>query len=52
MGHAAVNALVEGRNCEMVGVQGHEVVYVPLEHAIKHHAGISPYLLELVDALS
>jgi 6-phosphofructokinase 1 len=52
MGHAAVNALVEGRNCEMVGVQGHEVVYVPLEQAIKHHAGISPYLLELVDALS
>ena len=52
MGHAAVNALMAGRNREMVGVQGHEVVYVSFEQAIKHHARISPYLLELVDALS
>ena len=52
LGHAAVLALQSGRNLEMVGVQGSEVVYVPLEQAIKHHATISPYLLELVDALS
>jgi len=52
MGHAAVLALQSGRNREMVGVQGNQIAYVPLEQAIKHHASISPYLLELVDALS
>jgi 6-phosphofructokinase 1 len=52
MGHAAVLALREGRTREMVGVQGNQIAYVPLEQAIKHHATISPYLLELVDALS
>ncbi len=52
MGHAAVLALQAGRNREMVGVQGNQIAYVPLEQAIKHHASISPYLLELVDALS
>jgi 6-phosphofructokinase 1 len=52
MGHAAVLALMEGRSREMVGVQGNQIAYVSLEQAIKHHATISPYLLELVDALS
>ena len=52
MGHAAVLALQSGRNREMVGVQGNQIAYVPLEQAIKHHASISPYLLELEDALS
>ena len=52
MGHAAVLALQAGRNREMVGVQGNQIAYVPLDQAIKHHASISPYLLELVDALS
>jgi 6-phosphofructokinase 1 len=52
MGHAAVLALHSGRSREMVGVQGNQIAYVPLEQAIKHHASISPYLLELVDALS
>jgi len=52
IGHGALLAIKEGRNREMIGISGGELVHVPLDHAIKHNATISPYLLELVEALS
>jgi 6-phosphofructokinase 1 len=52
MGHGAVLALKQGRNREMIGIKAGELVHVPVEKAIKHNATISPYLLDLVKALS
>ena len=52
MGHAAVESLVAGRCCEMVGVVNHTVTYTPFDKATKHHLEVSPYLLELVEVLS
>ncbi len=52
IGHGAVLALRAGRNREMIGISGGKLVHVPLDHATKHNATISPYLLELVEALS
>jgi 6-phosphofructokinase 1 len=52
MGHAAVEALLAGRCCEMVGVVNHTITYTPFEKATKHHLEVSPYLLELVEVLS
>lgn len=52
MGHAAVESLLAGRCCEMVGVVNHTVTYTPFDKATKHHLEVSPYLLELVEVLS
>jgi 6-phosphofructokinase 1 len=52
MGHAAVQGLIKGRNCEMAGVINHEVVFTSFDKATKHHSEISPYLLDLVEILS
>lgn len=52
IGHGALLAIKEGRNREMIGISGGELVHVPLDNAVKHNAIISPYLLELVEALS
>ena len=52
MGHAAVEALLAGRCCEMVGVVNHTITYTPFDKATKHHLEVSPYLLELVEVLS
>ena len=52
MGNSAVNALLAGRTDEMVGIMNHEVRFTPFQKATKHHNGISPYLLELIDVLS
>jgi 6-phosphofructokinase 1 len=52
MGHAAVDALLEGRTNEMVGVVNNEIAYTPFEKATKHHLELSPYLTELIQTLS
>ncbi|CAI8334726.1 MAG: ATP-dependent 6-phosphofructokinase 1 [Owenweeksia sp. TMED14] len=52
IGHGALLALNKGRNREMIGISGGELIYTPLEKAVKHNSTISPYLLELVEALS
>jgi len=51
IGLEAVNALIEGRNGEMVGIVNGEIVYTPLDQAIKHHQNINPKLLDLVNIL-
>jgi 6-phosphofructokinase 1 len=52
MGHGALLALKQGRNREMIGIKAGKLVHIPIEKAIKHNVAISPYLLDLVKALS
>lgn len=52
MGHGALLALKQGRNREMIGIKAGKLVHIPIEKAIKHNVTISPYLLDLVKALS
>ncbi len=51
MGHGAIQALKQGLSSVMVGVKAGQVVYIPFEQATKHHSEISPYLLDLIEAL-
>ncbi len=51
MGLEAVNALIEGRKGEMVGIVDGEIVFTPFDQAIKHHQDINPKLLDLVNIL-
>jgi len=52
LGNAAVNALIEGRYNEMVGIVNRKVVFTPFEKAIKHNQDINQELLKLADVLS
>jgi 6-phosphofructokinase 1 len=52
LGFAAVEALLNGRRNEMVGVMHRELAYTPFEKAAKHHLEISPYLMMLQEVLS
>ncbi len=52
MGMEAVNALIDGKSNVMVGQVHNEIVLTPFERAIKHHRGINPVLLEMVEMLS
>lgn len=52
MGNAAVKELVAGRTSEMVGIIHNDIVFTPFEKATKHHQGINPHMLELVEVLS
>ncbi len=52
VGVAAVEALMAGRKCEMIGVVNGQISYTPLDHAIKHNPEINPSMLKIVDILS
>lgn len=52
LGAGAVDALVEGRSGEMVGVINREVFFTPFEKAIKHHKELNKQLLSLAEILS
>jgi 6-phosphofructokinase 1 len=52
LGVAAVEALLEGKNRFMVGVNHKDVSYIPLEKAAKHHEDLDPYLLRIAKILS
>ncbi|MEZ5146250.1 MAG: 6-phosphofructokinase [Bacteroidales bacterium] len=52
LGYGAVNALLEGRKGEMVGVKNNNLNYTPLEKAIKHHKNIRTDLLKMARILS
>jgi 6-phosphofructokinase 1 len=52
VGAAAVEALRDGHRNEMIGLINGEVAYTPFEHAIKHHQGIDPNMIKLVEMLS
>lgn len=52
LGFAAVNALLEGRKNEMVGVINNKIAFTSFEKAIKHHGKINSELLQLAEILS
>lgn len=51
MGVAAVEALLNGENRVMIGLQHKDMVSVPLEQATKHHEQIEPSLYKLSEIL-
>lgn len=52
VGVAAVEALMNGRRGEMVGLIHNDIVYTPFEHATKHIADINPDFLKIVEILA
>ncbi|MBS1531732.1 MAG: 6-phosphofructokinase [Bacteroidetes bacterium] len=51
-GVAAVEALMEGRKGEMVGIIRDEIVFTPFENACKHNTEIDPNMIRIVEMLS
>lgn len=52
MGYEAVEALINGRSGEMVGIMNDKVVYTPFLQATKHHMDINHHLLKMAEILS
>jgi len=52
IGFDAVKALLSGHRNEMIGIINKQIVYTPLEKAIKHHNTLNKDLVELMDVLS
>lgn len=52
LGVAAVEALVNGKTDVMVGRQGHEIVYTPLEETWSRQKPIWSYMIELSEVLA
>ncbi len=52
LGFYAVEGLFLGKTNYMVGIQNNEVVYVPLEKAIKNNSEIDPDMLRMARILS
>jgi 6-phosphofructokinase 1 len=52
LGVAAVEALLEGRRREMIGVIHWDIHYTPFKNAIKHINEANPNMLKIVDILS
>lgn len=52
LGVAAVNALLEGKRNQMIGVVSDELLFTPFDKATKHHTEIKPYLKEMMEVLS
>jgi 6-phosphofructokinase 1 len=52
LGVAAVEALMEGRSNEMVGLVNNKIEFTPFSEAVKHNTELKPELLKLVEILS
>ncbi len=52
LGVAAVEALLEGRKGEMIGICNGKIHYTPFKNAIKHISEVNPSLLKIVEILS
>ncbi len=52
LGVAAVEGLIEGRRAEMAGLIHGQIVFTPLDHAIKHNVKLNESLLKIVEILS
>ena len=52
LGVAAVEALIEGRTCEMIGIVNQKIHFTPFSSAIKHNKDLNSELLKIVDILS
>lgn len=51
LGVASVEALVNGRKSEMIGVVNNELAYTTFDKAIKHNKGLNSELLKLAESL-
>lgn len=52
LGLASVEALLEGKKNQMLGVMHLSIVYTPFSKATKHNFEISPFLMKLASVLS
>ena len=52
LGKGAVEALMNGRSNEMVGIVNRKLAFTSFEKAIKHHREVSPELVKLAKVLS
>jgi len=52
LGHAAVNALMEGTSMAMVGIINDRIAFTPFEKVVKQHTKISNDMLEMIRVLS
>jgi len=52
LGNAAVEALLDGQQSVMVGLQNDEIVLVPFRKAVKHHKGLNQHLVDIIDILN
>jgi 6-phosphofructokinase 1 len=52
LGHAAVEALLDGQQSVMVGLQNDEIVLVPFRKAVKQHKGLNQQLVDIIDVLN
>jgi 6-phosphofructokinase 1 len=52
LGYGAVTGLMEGQNCVMAGMRSNELVFTPIEEAIKKHNEINQDLLLISEILA
>jgi 6-phosphofructokinase 1 len=52
LGNAAVEALLDGQQSVMVGLQNDEIVLVPFRKAVKMHRGLNQQLVDIIDVLN
>ena len=52
LGYSAVEALISGRNNEMVGVKNSKIIFTPFKKACKYNKNIKKELLDLANILS
>ncbi len=52
LGNAAVEALLDGQQSVMVGLQNNEIVLVPFKKAVKEHKGLNQHLVDIIDILN
>jgi len=52
LGNAAVEALLDGQQSVMVGLQNNEIVLVPFRKAVKQHKGLNQHLVDIIDVLN
>ncbi len=52
LGNAAVEALLDGQQSVMVGLQNDEITLVPFRKAVKQHKGLNQHLVDIIDILN
>jgi 6-phosphofructokinase 1 len=52
MGYHSILALLDGHNCEMVGIINNKVCYTPLEKAAKHHQEVPQHMVDMIRILA
>lgn len=52
LGNAAVEALLDGQQSVMVGLQNDEIVLIPFRKAVKLHKGLNQHLVDIIDILN